>query len=271
MEEIVDKNLIVKPAIIYKVTNQINGKEYVGQFSNSCRTFDGYWGSGKAVKMAIKKYGQESFKKEIIVKGDFNQNLINELEKHYIQLYNTITPFGYNLNIGGDATGRLLKRINQYDLEGNLIKVWKSIREIRKNNFTNTVLFCTRGCRLTYKNNIWLYDGDSIQERISLLNQSKELIKIATKNRKRPVSVNKKSTIVNILQYTKEGIFVKKWNNCKEIVNTLHINGDSIYRCLAGKRDITYKNFIWVTNSNDVLTIVERLNKRYDNNRRTNI
>lgn len=51
--------------LIYKITNTINGKIYIGKHStkNPC---DDYMGSGKAVQAAIKKYGIDNFTKEII-------------------------------------------------------------------------------------------------------------------------------------------------------------------------------------------------------------
>ena len=50
--------------IIYKTTNLVNGKIYIGQDSNNNPN---YLGSGKLLKYAISKYGIENFKLSIAV------------------------------------------------------------------------------------------------------------------------------------------------------------------------------------------------------------
>lgn len=49
--------------VIYLTTNLLNGKKYVGK---DARNQKWYLGSGKYLKKAIKKYGKENFKKEIL-------------------------------------------------------------------------------------------------------------------------------------------------------------------------------------------------------------
>lgn len=87
---------------IYKITNKINGKIYIGKHSTD-KLDDGYMGSGKIIKQAIKKYGVENFTKEILEFCDKEVEL-NDLEKHYIDKYNsTDRSIGYNLTKGGDG------------------------------------------------------------------------------------------------------------------------------------------------------------------------
>lgn len=48
---------------LYKITNLINGKMYIGQHVTS-NLDDGYMGSGKIIVQAVSKYGKQNFKKE---------------------------------------------------------------------------------------------------------------------------------------------------------------------------------------------------------------
>lgn len=76
---------------------------YVGKHGNNKSYFTG----SLIINNMLKKYEKEEIgnflKKEIVVEGDFNQLLLNELERHYIRLFATRKPYGYNLTDGGDG------------------------------------------------------------------------------------------------------------------------------------------------------------------------
>lgn len=80
---------------IYKVTNIINQKFYIGKHQTK-NLDDGYMGSGKALKAAIKKHGIESFNKEILHIFD-NEADMNAKEKELV----VISEQSYNLCEGG--------------------------------------------------------------------------------------------------------------------------------------------------------------------------
>ncbi len=89
---------------IYLITNNINGKIYIGKHSTD-NIDDDYMGSGKLIKKAIQKYGIENFTKEYLAFCDTEEKL-NWLEKFYIKKYKA-REAGYNLTDGGDgALGR---------------------------------------------------------------------------------------------------------------------------------------------------------------------
>ena len=63
----------------------------------------------------------------------------------------------YN-NIYGTRIERCSKPVLQFDLNGNLIKEWKSINECGRNGFKQSdICKCCRGERKTHQNFIWKY------------------------------------------------------------------------------------------------------------------
>ena len=90
--------------IIYKITNKINGKVYIGQTIHPDRRWMEHkqkarHGQDKyLVHLAMNKYGEQNFTFEII---EWTEDYNNE-EKRLIKEYNSITPNGYNISEGGD-------------------------------------------------------------------------------------------------------------------------------------------------------------------------
>lgn len=90
--------------IIYKTTNKVNNKFYIGQHKCSTVEFDGYFGSGKTLLKAIKKYGNSCFEREVlsVCHSKFQADIE---EKHFIKLYRE--AFGeencYNIADGGQG------------------------------------------------------------------------------------------------------------------------------------------------------------------------
>lgn len=84
--------------IIYKTTNLLTGKFYIGKDEKNNPK---YLGSGVYLKRAIKKYGKSNFKKEILEKCKTIDEL-NESEKYWIKKSNA-KILGYNIADGGDG------------------------------------------------------------------------------------------------------------------------------------------------------------------------
>jgi group I intron endonuclease len=86
---------------IYEVTNLVNGKTYIGQHITDDLE-DGYLGSGKALKAAIKKYGRENFRKEILLFAR-NEQALNILEMMAVTPEFCNRRDNYNLKEGGNS------------------------------------------------------------------------------------------------------------------------------------------------------------------------
>jgi group I intron endonuclease len=103
--------------IIYKTTNEINEKIYIGQdrYNNPL-----YIGSGSLLKRAIKKYGVENFKKEIIeFCSSFKE--LNEREIFWIKELNSTDPnIGYNIAKGGTGGDTISHNPRKKELGQNI-------------------------------------------------------------------------------------------------------------------------------------------------------
>jgi len=96
---------------IYKITNLINKKSYIGETMQN----DVFkrWSTHKnlsklnkgcpALKEAFKKYGIYNFKFEVLIIC-FDEDMLI-YEKEYIKKYNTVAPNGYNISEGGCERG----------------------------------------------------------------------------------------------------------------------------------------------------------------------
>lgn len=94
--------------IIYKTTNLINGKFYVGQDSKNNPE---YFGSGNLLKRAIKKHGKQNFIKETLEVCSTQEEL-NEREKYWIK-ETKAQELGYNIADGGTGGNTYTKETKQ--------------------------------------------------------------------------------------------------------------------------------------------------------------
>lgn len=87
--------------IIYKTTNLVNGKIYIGY---DTKNRPNYYGSGTHYKRAEKKYGKENFRKATIdFTDDFNELCLKET--FWIDFYDARNPvIGYNIQPGGQGS-----------------------------------------------------------------------------------------------------------------------------------------------------------------------
>lgn len=100
--------------IIYKYTNKVNGKVYIGQTINESKRRE-KWRNLKApyagdyINRARAKYGIDAFSYELLVEILNDDEIVlkdtlNLLEKKYISLYHSKdSRFGYNLTDGGES------------------------------------------------------------------------------------------------------------------------------------------------------------------------
>lgn len=124
---------------IYKITNLLNGKSYIGQTSQPVEVRWSEHKRGKTsinspLKRAIEKYGWDNFNKEVIDTATTLEEAL-EKEKYWIEYYKTCVlvygkEAGYNLSRGGEGVFRITPE--QEDLMLQLWNQHKSLTEIGK-------------------------------------------------------------------------------------------------------------------------------------------
>ena len=130
---------------IYKITNKINGKIYIGQsihpeqrFLQHCHKQKNY---KSLINDAIKKYGKNNFDFEIL--GWFDD--YNEKEKYYINFYSSLAPYGYNILEGGEdppvgANSKITKEIAE-QIQQDCLNLKMSRKQIiKKYKITNDIM-----------------------------------------------------------------------------------------------------------------------------------
>lgn len=90
---------------IYKITNLLNGKIYIGQSIHPQKRWKEHCQKAKnktdnfPIHLAIAKYGENNFSFNILQwTEDFDEE-----EKHFIKIFNSLTPNGYNISKGGSS------------------------------------------------------------------------------------------------------------------------------------------------------------------------
>ena len=267
---------------IYKITNKINNKVYIGQSVGVYfRWYHHKWELRNNrhfnihLQRAWNKYGEDNFEFDII-ELCLPEELYDK-ERFYISKYNSMV-LGYNHNEGGigwrhtdetkrkiseankgkiysdktkkkmsDANkGRIVsdetkqnlsishrnrsKEILQIDLEGNIVREWSGLYQIREELSidTRTIGGCCKkeAKRYTYKNNIWMYKEDYEINGVDLgYYLSHKLIK-------------------EVLQYDLEMNFIKEWKDISTASEELKIKDSEISRCCKNKIK-SAGNYIW--------------------------
>lgn len=175
--------------IIYKATNIINNKVYIGQTIHTLSVRKAQhersheYGYKTAFSNAIRKYGKENFIWEVIYETNSIEDL-NEKESYYIKYYKSlVTENGYNLKGGGGndfltqevknkiGESQLGEKNHMFGKTGELNPTSKKVINITTNmifgsaseaarydkaNFSHVCAVC-RGLRGSTKGNVYRY------------------------------------------------------------------------------------------------------------------
>lgn len=151
---------------IYKTTNTVNNKIYIGQHKSE-KFDESYIGSGKSFSMAVKKYGKENFVCEIVEACESRDSL-NEREIYWISYYGSKDPsIGYNLADGGNYwscgfhDGMLGKKQSDYQKEcARRANTGKQVSEETRKKMSEASKLRT-SYPAKNKGRVWVSDGVS--------------------------------------------------------------------------------------------------------------
>jgi len=119
-----------KYGIIYRITNLINGKCYIGQTKEKnplkrIRSHFNKYPKPHPLRNSIKCHGKENFKWDILVTA-FDKKGLDDLEILLIKENRSLLPNGYNIQLGGNGPGKMTQATKD--------KISKSNKEWNKNN-----------------------------------------------------------------------------------------------------------------------------------------
>ena len=98
--------------IIYKTTNIVNGKIYIGQSHGLDKT---YLGGGTILKKALKKYGRKNFKFEVIESNISDQTKLTTMKKLIIMAFLALSVAASAQKVNSINSGKSVNSINSVD------------------------------------------------------------------------------------------------------------------------------------------------------------
>ena len=146
--------------IIYKTTNLVNNKIYIGKHK-STDINDDYLGSGKLLKRAIEKYGKEHFKKEILFECKTEQEA-NDLEAEIVDEEFITRLDTYNIMIGGHGGFNFVnKNLTKEQLHNRAVNGRKVVSE--KYSKEEKIKWAKKGAQTQIENKTGIFSPDFIR------------------------------------------------------------------------------------------------------------
>lgn len=251
--------------IVYKTTNLVNGKIYIGQDSKNNSK---YLGSGDLIKKAIKKYGKENFIKEVLCVC-IDQDELDIKEQFFIkELDSSNLDIGYNIALGGrngGSFGRKLSEEHKKKISESRIGIVFSEEhknKISKAHVGKTMTNETKE-KMSVSQKLIIHEPmkEETKQKISKIKTGKKASDETKKKMSDSHSGEKNhfygkkhsdetlsKTRKPIIQLNINGEIIKEWSGINEAAKSLNIRQSGISAVLCGRYKITsgfkfiYKN-----------------------------
>lgn len=257
---------------IYKITNIVNGKVYVGQTSDHIYRWthhrsdlDNKRHHNQHLQSAWNKYGKDSFIFEFI--EECSEKDLDIREEYWIKFYNSYED-GYNLDLGGRGIRGYkhtqeqidkMRRIQspaivlQFDLNFNFVNEWiggaTHVNKVLKYTRECIVLRCKhtlKGMMTPYKESYWVYKDEYNSPNFSWSNYLQNIPCVDIDK----ILIPERDKCIN--QYSRDGALIKEWSSLKEIHDAGY--DDKIIKNLCNKsiKRKMYLECIWAYSDTNI-------------------
>ena len=248
---------------IYLITDTTNGMKYTGKhhYHIEGQLDPNYHGSGTIIKNIYKKR-PETLKEEYI-KTCYSEEEMCSDEQHYIEVFDTLWPNGYNLTKGGDGLipcEEIRRKMSQnhYDCSGEKHPMFgkKHSEETKKKMSASK-----KGLQSGEKNPMFgKHHSEETKKKMSASKkglqygeknpmfgkhhseETKKKISNAKKGKHRSEETKKKLSKI-VLQFTLDGELIREWPSVSECGRN-GFNKGNVARCCRGELK-QYKGFRW--------------------------
>lgn len=260
---------------VYKITNLINNKCYIGSTNNYLRRMREHRtyatcspdriGYEHPLYRSFRKHGLSQFKFEILIDNIDTLHEVRVLEEQLIKQYNSVVPNGYNIKASTEGLNEddilsLIKKLGMkcalVDEDEKIIKIYNSLREAGRDNSISAecISKVCQGQQYHTKNKIFRY-----------LNENNEIIEIIPSY-----------SFTNL--YEIAGISVENpndiifYSSIKETIEKEKISKTALHKCLKGDNRYSFsKGRIWrkslngeiIENEIPIQTVIDNYNKKY--------
>lgn len=255
---------------VYKHTAP-NGKVYIGITKQQPEK---RWANGKGYLSnnyftnAIKKYGWDNFKHEVLING-LNADQASEWERFYVRTYRSDEfAYGYNRTSGGEkgfkltgeAKERFDKKMRDPKRRENVSKGLKQYYQNSSAKEKSSVIQKKKWEDEEYRSRFKII----AQRRSSDPEYRRKLSVILTEKRSSPeyrqsMTGDKNPNAKYVLQYSLDGKFIKRYGAISEACREVGGNHSNIIACATGKVKQAY-GYIWAYDEESAKKKVEENN-----------